>query len=201
VVDSTNTDTEVDPFKAADAALDAEFKNAEESQPDPVDLYGVDSIDDGLESSDEPDVEPDTDSVEYWKAQAKKEKVRAQRAETNSRLREAVVSINEKYPNAYKPSIDRAIRLGRSIETIEGIAKASHSDVERGRALGQREALSKSKAIISDLKKRLEESNVSNAKNAWGKPIGVAKGDGAPSDIGDILLARTRKTHPGNLLK
>ena len=57
------------------------------------------------------------------------------RLTTRSNLNELEQWIKEHQPNAFMPSIKRAVRNGSSIEVIKGIAAASNADVERGKKM------------------------------------------------------------------
>lgn len=160
-----------DPLEALTSKFDEEIKSVH-LDDDPADNYGIEA--------DEPrnpiaEASPDNDSgdeVVSWKRRALEAERRAESVETRGKVREVMDRVNQAYPNAYRPTVDRAIRQGASPEAIEARAKASHSDFNRGYAA----AMGKAKAEIATYRESATQEAEAEVRGAWGNPPSVHTG-------------------------
>lgn len=93
---------------------------------------------------------------------------------TRGKLREVLGRVEANYSNAYRPTIERAIREGTSPQSIERIAQASHNDYVRGYKVGLREF----KAELDKIRQNATREAEVKASDRWGSPPQSSKQSG-----------------------
>lgn len=163
---------EVEPVSKEDLAT--AIKNIENKigTPKADDPYSLeDTIEEDFGTTPTPLEETPTDSKSDNPQEQRIAQLEAEnrRLATRSNLNELEQWIKDNRPNAFMPSVRRAIRNGSTIDIIKGIASASHNDVERGKKMFMEEL----GADLSTIKKaaniKFEETA---AEQFGGPPVG-----------------------------
>lgn len=154
------------PLDTLDATIDEKISASEESTSDPLADYGVDAP-----QSSRSHTEPAQASTENTTDAGHIQEIENLKRQLADRdVRDAVTSslgkIKESFPNAYEPSVQRAIRQGANADQIERIAKASHSDYERGK----REAWAEAKVELAKVRDTATQTAEADVQQAWGTP-------------------------------
>jgi len=160
----------VEPASKEDLA--AAIKNIENkigvpAEPDPYSLSGEEPEDFGTETrplGDTPTKPVDSSDAGALKERLDQLEAENRRLSTRSNLNELESWIKDNRPNAFMPSVKRAIRNGSSMEVIKGIASASHNDVERGKKMLMEEL----GADLSVIKKAANIKFETNAAEQFG---------------------------------
>lgn len=141
------------------ANVDKQLEEASRAE-DPIDEYGVDAT-----VATESDKASAGDEKTSWKQKALDLEEQLKASQTRSQVTEVVAKVEKDYPDAYKPTVQRAIRGGASPDNIERIAKASHMDFQRGK----KQALEGLKSELSAIKENAANEAKQEVKTAWGQ--------------------------------
>jgi len=153
----------------ANAIKNIESKIGTPKQEDPYSLDGTTDTDIGTDpiSLGSTPTEPvDTSDSNVLAERIEQLEADNRRLKTRSSLNELEEWIKENRPDAFMPSVKRAIRNGSSVEVIKGIASASHNDVERGKKMLMDELGADLKTIKNSVGIKFE----AQAKEQFGGP-------------------------------
>lgn len=174
--EAVETETPADPIDAVSQEFDTEIA-ATGGNSDDMASYGVDAPNETR--SEEPTDDGEPDKTSYQKQKRELERLRSELADRDTRdqVKGALGRVNELYPNAYEPTIQRMIRRGAGADQIESIAQASHNDVERGIKIG----LERGKGLLDKLRTTATEEAEATVQDAWGTASTSTPGSGAAS--------------------